>query len=130
MPPKPQKPLVFPLPFKVFLRHAVTGKRSYGERLPIFKKYWCSKLEYFARIESKLIPGLDNQTPEGRLDMALKVIEKYQREGVDESFFITHVNGVAHWRKEEQIFQRRNAAKSRWAKVRSKTLDASKIPKK
>jgi hypothetical protein len=117
------KRLRFPLKFRVFLRLVVKGKRSYGERLPIFKKYWCSKLEYFATQGSDPPVGSDNKTSEGRLEMTLKIIEKCQREGVDENFFITHLHGIERWRKEMQVEQRRNAAKSRWSKHHLKPLD-------
>jgi hypothetical protein len=106
------KPPKFPLKFKVFLRLAIGG-RSYGDRLRIFRKYWCYMLKIYADLEH--VPP-ERKTAEFFEAEANKVIAKHQLEGVDEWFLKTHSRAIAAWRSENRIQQRRNAAKKRWEK--------------
>jgi hypothetical protein len=101
--------------FKEFLRRTIGG-RLRGDRLHIFRKYWCAMLGIYADLGSEAALGDDNKTDEGRQKMTDKIIEKFSREGIDEIFFKSHQRSIAAWRSENRIQQRRNAAKKRWEK--------------
>jgi len=121
------KPPKFPMKFKEFLRRAIGG-RLHGDRLHIFRKYWCAMLEVYAELGSGPSLGNDNRTDEGRLKKTNDVIEKFTREGVDEIFFKSNQRAIAAWRSENRIQQRRNAAKKRWEK--EKSIDRGEKPEK
>ena len=127
--------LRFPAPFKVFLRHAIGG-RQYADRLHIFRKYWCSLLEIYARMGSPAGPGDDNKTDEGRMSMTNRAIEQFSRNGVDQIRFYELKDSIAVWRKRNRIQQRRNAAKASWTETarrkrkKQKSLGGATDPKK
>jgi hypothetical protein len=116
--PKPEKKHKFPMKFKVFLRLAIGG-RSYGDRLHIFRKYWCHLQKVYVDLEH-VLP--DRKTPEFFEAETNREIEKRQREGVDESFLKTHTRIIAAWRKASRTPQAKKAASERWLKENRKKL--------
>ena len=77
-------------------------------------------LELYRQLGSTPGPGDDNRTPEGRTDMANKVIAHHLANGVDEQFFYGNLQAIWNWRYERGRRQRRAAALSRWQKEKSK----------
>jgi hypothetical protein len=120
------KPLKFPLKFKVFLR-LIIGGRLHSERLHIFRNFWCAMLKKHYELGSYAGFGDDNTTNEGRQNMTANMVEKYNRDGVDELNFNRFKADITCWRNRNRIEQRRNAAKCRWEKQSAKkSLDAIK----
>jgi hypothetical protein len=113
------KPLKFPIKFRVFLRLAIGG-RLYAERLRIFRKFWCAMLKQMAEHEGRAGSGDNDTTDVGRKDMAAKAVDKYGRDGIDESDFCLFKADIAIWRSLNRIEQRKNAAQSRWKKQKAK----------
>lgn len=62
----------------------------------------------------------ESERPEFFETATEKKIAKLKVEGVEESFFKSHIRDIAAWRYENRIQQRRNAAKKRWQKEKSK----------
>jgi hypothetical protein len=113
------EPPKFPMKFKECLRRVIGG-RLHGNRLHIFRNYWSVQLKKYEAMDYAESVGI--KTDEGRLNMANEMIEKYTREGVGRDSFNQLLNGIPKWRKENQIQQRRDAAKKRWKNKSKKSL--------
>ena len=74
---KQPKPPKFPMTFRELLRRIIGG-RLHGERLHIFRKFWCAQLKQCEHFDYAGVE--DIKTDEGRLNKANEVIEKYTRE--------------------------------------------------
>lgn len=111
---KKNKPIVFPLPFKIFLRYAIGG-RLHSERLHIFRKFWCQML-VDAAIRGRHYgqPGPYFDTEEERLDQANIMIAKLKQEGILENDFRRYFESLQQWRHSIRLGQRRNATKASW----------------
>ncbi|MGD0813243.1 MAG: hypothetical protein ABSA83_06540 [Verrucomicrobiota bacterium] len=111
----PAKPLVFPIKFKACLRLSVGG-RLHKDRLNVFRGYWCTQLKGMADYYRHYnMPG-GEETDEQRIAKADRMIDKFMREGVDESWFSNIKNGIAEWRRRNMVQQRKNARASRTLK--------------
>lgn len=58
----------------------------------------------------------EHPTDEARLNQANLMIDKFTREGVDESWFNKLKGGIPYWRKQKLVQQRKNARASRTLK--------------
>lgn len=123
---KQSKPPKFPMTFKECLRRVIGG-RLHGNRLHIFRKYWCAMLKHFEDIAAM---PTEYKTNDGRLNKANEMIEKYAREGVDKITFDRFITAIPECRKEARIIQRKNAAIKSWTpanrKKRKKSFDRRK----
>jgi hypothetical protein len=127
---KKLEPPKFPMKFKECLRRVIGG-RLHGDRLHIFRKFWCAMLKHYEDIAA--IPA-EYKTDEWRQNKANEIIEKYTREGVDKITFDNFITTIPQWRKEARIIQRRNAAIKSWTpanrKKRKKSFDRLKKQEK
>ena len=103
----------FPMKFRAVLREFIGG-RLHDERLHLFRKY----LRHMFSAEG---------CSENRADKrATAVIANLKKNGLnDPEVFFKHLRNIADWRKQNRIQQRREAAKSRWAKNTQKSVDPS-----
>lgn len=116
---KQPRPAKFPMKFKEFLRR-MFGGRYHADRLYLFRKYlrWRLEPEYVA--DCIVSPGGVDRiaTTEKRADDRLAELN---RNGVtDPEWYSQAASSIKTWRKINQTEKRRNAAKSRWAKEKSK----------
>jgi hypothetical protein len=145
----PPKPLEFPLKFKVFLRHAIGG-RLYGDRLHIFRRFWCDRIKRFSKLKTPKTQvieifsdtGMSQEsdprefTDEGRLEMANEIISIFIEVKISEHTFKSLVKEIKEWREGNRHQQRINAAKSSWSETarrkrkKKKSLAQSKNLKK
>lgn len=123
-----KKPVRFPIKFKLFLRIAI-GARSYGERLPIFRKYYREALRANAD-EGSLLWGDGDKAVALSIEATDRKIETLSRTGVSEEFCVRHLIAIPEWRQKKRTEQRRNAAKSRWEKAKKKSVDRDKKKRK
>jgi hypothetical protein len=105
------KPHEFPMPFKESLR-IIVGGRSIGIRLKIFRRFWAFELKKI--FDARYIDMPQIQTDEQRLEKANEMIKEFTRVGIDKYWFNSMSTGIPEWRRQNNIQQRRNAAKSRW----------------
>src|SRR5580700_7973224 len=102
---KNMKPPKFPMKFNVFLRRAFGG-RLHSERLHMFRKFLVSYL--FSQYVD----------PE---DIAAKTIGKMNQSGFyNPTAYFKLMEDIKKWREANRIQQRKEAAKSRWAKEKLK----------
>jgi hypothetical protein len=106
----PEKPLHFPMKFKVFLRLAFGG-RLHADKLRNFRKYWRVRLKDFDRTK--------DMSEENRGRVTDASVNLYVRDGVSGDFYKANIDRIKDWRKENMRQQRVDAARKRW---RSKKL--------
>jgi hypothetical protein len=112
----------WPLSFKRALRFLVGG-RTYQYRLKIFKKLWSKALREHAAF-SLNVGDRSEDTIEQR---TVEMIKKFQQDGMDKDWFCRLKRDLKESRQQWATEQRRNAAKSRWAKRKiKKTIDRPK----
>lgn len=102
---KTPKPVKFPMKFKDFLKRAFKG-RLYSERLHLFRKFLIS--QYCNNHVNPEIAASD-------------LIATLVQTGIkNPMLYYKWILEIAHWRVSNRIQQRRQAAKSRWIKEKSK----------
>jgi hypothetical protein len=96
----------FPISFKHALCLAVGGDKT-KKRLPIFKAWWKSKLEHYAKMNGH--PLIDNTDQQ---------ISIFIKEGVDKPWLNNMIGGIAEFRKKRISERNRKAAQARWKSYR------------
>ena len=109
----------FPMKCKECLRRVI-GRRSYGENLPIFKRFF---QHYLKSSAVKSGEPTHQQTDEYNEQRTVDFIKWFNREGVDAGFYQLFVAEIPKWRKEHRVKpQKSAAAKSRWLKENRKKI--------
>jgi len=102
------EPPEFLMNFPECLRRIIGG-RSAPERMRIFRRYWDDHFTDFVQDPVRpLKPCTD------------AVVAQFMKNGVDEAWFDAFSKGIPEWRRQNRIQQRRQAAKTRWQKEKSK----------
>jgi hypothetical protein len=115
-----EKPPRFPMKFREFLRR-MFGGRLHSERLHLYRKYLYNSFqvsEYFQGGHASA--AARNSAADQKRDA---LIAKQNIEGIkDPHSYAVVKEDIIKWRKENRIFQRKNAAKNRWLKENRKKL--------
>jgi len=75
----------------------------------IFRRYWHDRFADFIDVEVRpLKPCTD------------EAVAQFMKNGVDQDWYDTFSKGIPEWRRQNRIQQRRQAAKTRWQKEKSK----------
>jgi hypothetical protein len=104
--------------FKEFLRRTFGG-RLHDQRLHLYRKYLSQnfQIEQWFTARDKTIESRDITAAKNTEDF----IAKLKKEGIkDPDWYFPVLHEIKRWRVQNQIQQRKEAAKSRWAKEKSK----------
>jgi hypothetical protein len=127
--PKQPRPPKFPMKFKEFLRRAFGG-RYHADRLHLFRKCMFEQFEFYTVMRAALGKTENNREKSAGQKVDELVVRLSQYGITDGVWGFERIYSLREWQKQNRVDQRRNAAKSRWAKEKLKKSVDSNPPSK